>query len=59
MHFLDFIIILYILKLLNLKTWGRFIEQKLMFSSSFRCYQIHNCHKNDFGHTLLFYLSCT
>jgi hypothetical protein len=29
----------------------RFVEQKLMLSSSFRCYQIHNCHRYDFGHT--------
>ncbi len=34
-------------------------KQKLMLSSSFRCYQIHNCHRNDFGHTLLCYLSWT
>ena len=38
---------------------GRFVEQKLMVSSSFRCYQIHNCHRLDFGHTLLCYLSRT
>jgi len=38
---------------------GRFVEQKLMPSSSFRCYQIHNCHRYDFGHTLLCHLSRT
>jgi len=38
---------------------GRFVEQKLMLSSSFRCYQIHNCHRSDIGHTLLCYLSRT
>ncbi len=36
--------------------WGRFIEQKLMLSSNFSCYQIHTCHRYDFGHTLLLYL---
>ncbi len=30
-----------------------------MLSSSCRCYQICNCHRYHFGHTLLCYLSCT
>jgi len=38
---------------------GRFVEQKLMLSSNFRCDQIHNCHWYDLGHTLLWYLSQT
>jgi len=38
---------------------GQFVEQKLMLSSNFRCYQIHDCNKNDFGHTLFGYLSPT
>jgi hypothetical protein len=38
---------------------GRFVEQMLMLSSSFRCDQIHNCHWYDLGHTLLCYLSRT
>ncbi len=38
---------------------GQFVEQKLMPSSSFRCYQMHICHRYDFGHTLLCYLSWT
>jgi hypothetical protein len=37
----------------------RFVEQKLLLSSSLSCYQIHNCHRYDFGHTLLSYLSLT
>ncbi len=43
----------------NLMSRGWFIEQKFMLSSSFRCSPIHNCHKYDFGHTLLCYLSRT
>ncbi len=39
--------------------WGRFVEQKLILSSNFRCYQIHSCQRYDFGHTLLCYLSLT
>ncbi len=33
--------------------WGRFVEQKLVLSSSYRCDgdQSHNCHRYDFGHT--------
>jgi hypothetical protein len=42
-----------------LESSGRFIEKKLMLSSSFRCYQIHNCHRHDLGYTLLCYLSLT
>ncbi len=38
---------------------GQFVEQKLMLSSNFGCYQIHNCQRYDFGHTLLCYLSRT
>jgi hypothetical protein len=38
---------------------GRFVEQNLMLSSSFKCYQIHNHHRYYFGHTLLCYLSHT
>jgi hypothetical protein len=38
---------------------GRLVEQKLILSSSFRCCQIHNCHRYDFGHTLLRFLSRT
>ncbi len=32
---------------------GRYVEQKLMLSSNFRCDQIHNCHWYDFGHTVV------
>ncbi len=32
------------------------LKQKLALSSSFRCEQIQNCHRYDFGHTLLCYL---
>jgi hypothetical protein len=32
---------------------GWFVEQKFMFSSNFRGYQIQNCFSYDFGHTLL------
>ncbi len=39
--------------------WGRFVEQKLMLSSNFRCDQIFNNHCYVFGHTLLCYLSPT
>ncbi len=38
---------------------GRFVEQELALSSSFRCYQIHNGHRYDLNHTLLCYLSHT
>ncbi len=38
---------------------GRFVEQKLMLSSSFRCYRILICRRYDFGHTLLCNLSQT
>jgi len=31
--------------------WSGFVEQKLMLRSSFRRYQIHNCHTCYFGHT--------
>ncbi len=37
----------------SLSSRGRFVEQKLMLSSNFRCDQIHNCHCYDFGHTLV------
>ncbi len=40
-------------------TWGRFVEQKLMLSSSFRCDPIYKYERYDFGHTLLCYLSPT
>ncbi len=36
---------------------GRFFEQKLMFSSNFRCDQIIRNGRYDFGHTLLCCLS--
>ncbi len=39
--------------------WGRFVEQMLMLSSCFRCYQIHNYQRYDFGHTLLCHISRT
>ncbi len=39
--------------------WGRFVEQKLALSSSFRCDQIYKIRRYDFGHTLLCYLSQT
>jgi hypothetical protein len=32
---------------------ARFVEQRLMLSSTFRHDQIHNCHSSDFGLTLL------
>jgi hypothetical protein len=35
------------------------LNKKVMLSSNFRCYKIHNCQRHDFGHTLLFYLSPT
>jgi hypothetical protein len=38
---------------------GRFVEQKLMLSSNFRCDQIYRNERCDFGHTLLCYLSLT
>jgi hypothetical protein len=41
------------------EAWGRFVEQKLTLSSSFMCDQIYNCHRYDFGHTLLCYFSLT
>ncbi len=44
---------------LIIKTYGRFVDQKLMLSTSFSHDQIHNCRKYDFGHTLLSYLSPT
>jgi hypothetical protein len=40
-----------------LLTRGRFVEQKLMLSSSFRFDKINNCQRFDFSHTLLCYLS--
>jgi hypothetical protein len=43
----------------NGKTCGRFVEQKLMLSSNFRCDQIYKNERYDFGHTLLCYLSPT
>jgi hypothetical protein len=46
-------------KLQRRESRGRFVEQKLMLSSNFRCYQIHNCQRCEFGHTLLCYLSHT
>jgi hypothetical protein len=41
------------------KTRGQFFDQKLMLSPIFRCYQTHNCHRYNFGHTLLRYLNRT
>jgi hypothetical protein len=38
---------------------GRFVEHRLMLSSSFRCDQIQNCHWHDLANTLLCYLSLT
>ncbi len=38
---------------------GRFVEQKLMLSSSFWCDQIFEHERYDFGHILLCYLSLT
>ncbi len=38
---------------------GQFVGQKLMLSSSFRCYPIYNCQRYDFGHALLCFLSWT
>jgi hypothetical protein len=38
---------------------GRFVERKLMLSSNFKCYQLHDCKRYDFGHTLLCYISPT
>jgi hypothetical protein len=35
-----------------MQNWGCFVEQKLMLSSSFWCYQIHNCQECDVGHTV-------
>jgi hypothetical protein len=40
-------------------TYGQFVEQKLMLSSSFMCDQNDNFERHYFGHTLLFYLSQT
>jgi hypothetical protein len=40
-------------------SWARFVEQKLALSSSFRCDQIRNRNRYDFGPTLLSYLSRT
>ncbi len=37
----------------------RFVERKLMISSSLRCDQSQKCHRYVFGHTLLCYLSWT
>jgi hypothetical protein len=39
--------------------WGWFVKQKLASSSSFRCDQIHNCYRYNFGPSLLCYLSQT
>ncbi len=38
---------------------GRFVEQKLMLSSNFKCDQIDKNDRNHFGRTLLYYLSLT
>ncbi len=35
---------------------GRFVEQKLVLSSSFRCDQIHYCHRCDLGQAVLYNL---
>jgi hypothetical protein len=32
---------------------GRFVEQKFMLSSSFRCDKIHKCQIYDLGHTVM------
>ena len=46
-------------KIVLLHHSGRFVEQKLVLSSSFRCDQSHICHCYDLGHTLLCYFSQT
>jgi hypothetical protein len=38
---------------------GRFVQQKLILSSNFKCDKIHKIHCYEFGHTLLSYLSQT
>ncbi len=38
---------------------SRFVEQRLMLRSSFRCDQIYKNTRDNFGHTLLCYLSPT
>ncbi len=45
--------------LLSVKVWGRFVEQRLMLSSNFRCDQIYKYKIHDFGQILLCYLSRT
>ncbi len=35
------------------KARGWFVEQKLLLSPCFRCFQIRNCKRHDFGHTVL------
>jgi hypothetical protein len=40
-------------------TRGRFVEQKFMLSTNFRCYKIHTCKSCGFGYTMLCYLSRT
>ncbi len=60
-------------KLPNCKSWsnlvtllssinalrGRFVEQKLLISCSFRCDRIYSNHGDELGHTLLCCLSST
>jgi hypothetical protein len=38
---------------------GRFVEQRFMLSSSFRCGQVYKYERYDFGHTLFCCLSLT
>ncbi len=38
---------------------GPFVDQKRMLCSSFKCYQISQCQRYDFGHTLLCHISQT
>ncbi len=42
-----------------LYSWGPFVEQKLMLSSSFKCDQNYKYERYYFGHTLLCFLSPT
>jgi hypothetical protein len=38
---------------LTIHSWGRFVDQKLLLSYSFRCDQINNNHCFDFGDTVV------
>jgi hypothetical protein len=39
--------------LLIKKNRGKFSEQKLVLTSSFKCDQIHYCHRYEFGHIVV------